>query len=196
MDFLKAKNLNPKKYIIDSSEPQGYLQLSHYIHTFMDKYPYNHWVVVCIGTDRSTGDALGPLVGSKLKLMDPSRISVLGTLEEPVHALNLDDTIRLIHERYPYSGILSVDACLGQLGSVGTIQVVDGPLKPGAGVQKNLPEIGHFHISGIVNVGGFMEYFVLQNTRLHVVMKMADSIAASIHRSIKFNIYKKENAAN
>ncbi|WP_339060762.1 spore protease YyaC [Tepidibacillus marianensis] len=196
MDFLKTKNSNPTKYVIESSEPQGYVQLTHYIQTFMDKYAYDHWVVICIGTDRSTGDALGPLVGSKLKLMDPTRFAVLGSLEEPVHALNLEDIIRVIHDQYPYSGILSVDACLGQLGSVGTIQVVDGPIKPGAGVQKNLPEIGHFHISGIVNVGGFMEYFVLQNTRLHVVMKMADTIATSIHRSIRLNGYKKENAAN
>ena len=195
MDFLKFKN-NPTKYVVDSNDHQGFIQLSHYIQNYMDKYSFNHWVVVCIGTDRSTGDALGPLVGSRLKLMDPGLYTVLGTLEEPVHALNLEETILLLKERYPYSGILSIDACLGQLGSVGSIQVVDGPLKPGAGVQKSLPEIGHFHISGIVNVGGFMEYFVLQNTRLHVVMKMADMIATGVHRSIKLNGYKKENAAN
>ncbi|TCS80808.1 spore protease YyaC [Tepidibacillus fermentans] len=194
MDFLKFKN--PSKYVIDYSNPRGDIQLSHYILNYMDKYSYDHWVVVCIGTDRSTGDALGPLVGSKLKLMEPSHYTVLGTLEEPVHALNLENTIHFIEEQYPYSGILAVDACLGQLGSVGSIQVVDGPLKPGAGVQKNLPEIGHFHISGVVNIGGFMEYFVLQNTRLHVVMKMADMIANSIHQSLRLYGYNKENAAN
>ena len=32
-------------------------------------------------------------------------------------------------------------------------------------------------ISGIVNVGGFMEYVVLQNTRLSLVMNMANKIA-------------------
>ncbi|MFV9510313.1 spore protease YyaC [Tepidibacillus sp. LV47] len=187
---------NPMKYVIDSTDPQGYHQLSHSIQYFLDKYAYNHWVILCIGTDRSTGDALGPLVGSKLKLMEPRHYTVLGTLEEPVHALNLENTIQFLKEHYPDSGILAIDACLGQLRSVKSIQVVDGPLKPGAGVYKTLPEIGHFHISGVVNVGGFMEYFVLQNTRLHVVMKMADMIALSVHHSIQFNRYKKENAAN
>ncbi|MNN53765.1 hypothetical protein D3C81_1685430 [compost metagenome] len=37
------------------------------------------------------------------------------------------------------------------------------------------------HITGIVNVGGFMEYLVLQNTRLSLVMNMADVIARGIH---------------
>ena len=47
--------------------------------------------VVCIGTDRSTGDALGPLVGSRLTEWRSvrDRIRVVGTLDEPVHAGNL-----------------------------------------------------------------------------------------------------------
>ena len=37
------------------------------------------------------------------------------------------------------------------------------------------------HITGIVNVSGFMEYFVLQNTRLHLIMEMAKTIAKGIY---------------
>ena len=48
--------------------------------------------VVCIGTDRSTGDALGPLVGSYLRRWAP-QLLVYGTLEEPVHATNLSETL-------------------------------------------------------------------------------------------------------
>ncbi|MGB4008573.1 MAG: DUF1256 domain-containing protein, partial [Bacillota bacterium] len=36
------------------------------------------------------------------------------------------------------------------------------------------------HITGIVNVGGFMEYLVLQNTRLSLVIRMAEAIAGGI----------------
>ncbi len=49
-----------------------------------------------------------------------------------------------------------------------------------AGVQKNLPSIGDFHITGIVNFSSFMNMAILQNTRLSVVMKMADMIALNI----------------
>lgn len=44
--------------------------------------------------------------------------------------------------------------------------------------------MGDIHISGIVNVGGLMEYLVLQNTRLHLVMSMAELIARSLFRAI------------
>ncbi|MFP3381143.1 DUF1256 domain-containing protein, partial [Bacillus sp. SIMBA_069] len=60
-----------------------------------------------------------------------------------------------------------------------------GALKPGAGVGKELPPIGDASITGVVNVGGFMEYFVLQNTRLSLVMKMATQIADACEEAIK-----------
>ncbi|MGQ0452983.1 DUF1256 domain-containing protein, partial [Bacillus sp. SS-TM] len=53
-------------------------------------------ILVCIGTDRSTGDALGPLVGTKLEQIDIQNLQVFGTLDEPVHALNLEDKIQNI----------------------------------------------------------------------------------------------------
>ena len=49
-----------------------------------------------------------------------------------------------------------------------------------AAMNKKLPAVGDLHIHGIVNLNGFMEFFVLQNTRLSLVMKMADVIAQSI----------------
>jgi putative sporulation protein YyaC len=141
-------------------------------------------VVVCVGTDRSTGDALGPLVGSKLEKSSCDGFHLYGTLDDPVHAINLADTLGLIKERFVSPFIIAIDACLGQLGSVGCIQIGRGPLKPGAGVNKDLPPVGDVHITGIVNVGGFMEYFVLQNTRLSLVMNMAEIIASSIYISL------------
>ncbi|MCM3597253.1 spore protease YyaC [Metabacillus idriensis] len=137
-------------------------------------------IVLCIGTDRSTGDCLGPLVGTKLIDAGLKHFHVYGTLEHPVHAVNLEETIQKIERTFENPYILAIDACLGRLKSVGTFQVGAGPIKPGAGVNKVLPEVGDIHINGIVNVSGFMEFFVLQNTRLHLVMTMASIIAKSI----------------
>lgn len=55
----------------------------------------------------------------------------------------------------------------------------------GAGVNKQLPPVGDIHLTGIVNVGGFMEYFVLQNTRLSLVMRLSDIIATSLYSALK-----------
>ncbi|MNY42755.1 hypothetical protein D3C86_1776740 [compost metagenome] len=53
-------------------------------------------------------------------------------------------------------------------------------MRPGAGVNKQLPPVGDIHMTGIVNVGGFMEYFVLQNTRLSLVMQLGDKIVSAV----------------
>jgi putative sporulation protein YyaC len=146
--------------------------------------PQQEIVIVCVGTDRSTGDALGPLVGTQLSKKPSRNFSLFGTLEEPVHAMNLQETMQSIQDRFQDPFIIAVDACLGQITSVGCIQVGNGPVKPGAGVNKDLPPVGNIHITGIVNVGGFMEYFVLQNTRLSLVMKMSELISDCIETTV------------
>ena len=138
-------------------------------------------VVVAIGTDRSTGDSLGPLVGSKLADMPGNGLEVYGTLDDPVHAGNLSQKLEMIYAKYKNPVVIATDACLGQTENIGWITMATGPLKPGAGVNKSLPAVGDLYLTGTVNVSGYMEYFVLQNTRLSLVMKMSDRIAASIH---------------
>ncbi|MGC5326490.1 spore protease YyaC [Brevibacillus sp. SYSU BS000544] len=159
-------------------------QLSHHlVQRFRLKSFDQDLIILCIGTDRSTGDSLGPLVGSKLNSYFSPNLHVYGSLDEPVHAVNLTEKIELIHQNHRNPFIIAIDACLGQFSNVGSINVADGPLKPGAGVKKELPSVGDFHITGIVNVGGFMEYFVLQNTRLFVVFSMSEIIADSLFQA-------------
>lgn len=137
-------------------------------------------VFVCIGTDRSTGDALGPLVGQALLRRGVAPSVVFGTLDEPAHAGNLDDVLARVHREANNAFVVAVDACLGRMENVGTITVGAGALSPGAGVNKELPQVGGAFVTGTVNVGGFMEYFVLQNTRLALVMGMAEVIGDSL----------------
>jgi putative sporulation protein YyaC len=159
-----------KKFAIDFS-----LYLSRYFDA-----TEKDLVILCVGTDRSTGDSLGPLVGSRLKEMNLSGVHVYGDLENPVHAVNLIDVIDTINNKHPHAFVVAVDSCLGRTESVGYISLKLGPLKPGTGVQKELPAVGDLSLIGIVNVGGFMEYMVLQNTRLHLVLTMSDIIAHGI----------------
>lgn len=137
-------------------------------------------IIVCIGTDRSSGDSLGPLVGTKLKERKLTYFKVYGTLENPVHALNLEDTIGSIKKEYQNPFIIAIDACLGRKESVGHISYMEGPILPGAAMKKEMPPTGDAHIAGIVNVGGNFEFMVIQNTRLYTVMRMAEVISRSI----------------
>ncbi|WP_226038289.1 spore protease YyaC [Aquibacillus saliphilus] len=138
-------------------------------------------IVVCIGTDRSTGDALGPLTGTLISERKIDNFTVFGTLENPVHAVNLNEKLMEINNIYNKPFIIAIDACLGKAKSIGTIVTARGPIKPGAALKKKLPDVGDMHVTGIVNISGYMEYFVLQNTRLHTVMQMSKKIADSFH---------------
>lgn len=138
-------------------------------------------VIMCIGTDRSTGDSLGPLVGDMLAKWKMTGVHIYGTLDNPVHARNLEETLSKAIENHPKAYLVAIDASLGVLDHVGCISVGQGPIKPGAGLKKELPAVGDMHITGVVNTGGFMDFLVLQSTRLSVVMKMADIIARGLH---------------
>lgn len=132
-------------------------------------------IFFCIGTDRSTGDSLGPLVGTKLKEMGYS--NVVGTLHDPAHALNLEAKFNALPKD---KLVIAIDACLGQAHCISTIVIDDTPIKPGAAVKKELPPIGDISIKGIVNIGGFMEHNVLQSTRLSIVVDLVNIITESI----------------
>ncbi|NMB00877.1 MAG: spore protease YyaC [Firmicutes bacterium] len=144
-----------------------------------------HVDIVCVGTDRSTGDSLGPFIGSALlkqqeKGILPGHVAIHGTIHEPVHALNLSETIAHINQQNRKSTIIAIDACLGRVKNIGYISIKRGPLHPGTGVNKQLPSVGHYHIIGVVNAAGFMEHVVLQNTRLSLVLQMADVISEAL----------------
>jgi putative sporulation protein YyaC len=121
----------------------------------------------CIGTDRSTGDALGPLVGQKLLRLGLDEDVVVGTLERPLHALNMAERLRPLLDQRPTPLIVAVDAALGALTNVGAIQLRSGGLRPGEGVGKDIPEVGELAITATVNVrAGSLDVQVLQSTRL------------------------------
>ena len=145
---------------------------------------YDSIVFLFIGSDRSTGDSLGPMIGHKLCHFQFDDIFFRGTLEFPVHARNLSSAVSEVSKISKNPFVIAVDACLGRMENVGMITLGDGPIKPGSGVNKDLAPVGNIHITGIVNYGGFMDFIILQNTRLSIVVKMADAICEGIELAI------------
>ncbi|MWC30063.1 spore protease YyaC [Paenibacillus sp. MMS18-CY102] len=135
---------------------------------------------VCIGTDQSTGDAFGPLVGSMLKEFGWK--DVIGTLGCPFDAKQIA-TLQIA----PQEGMITItiDACLGKADSVGKYAVSEGPLRPGEGVGLKLDPIGDYAIAGVVNELGPKPYRTLQATSLYLVMEMAKAAASSIDRALR-----------
>lgn len=144
-----------------------------------EKYNTDDIVVLCIGTDRATGDALGPITGSLLT-QACGTCNIYGTLKNPVHALNLRENIRSIYATHNSPTVIAIDASLGNHSDVGLITLSSAPLYPGIGVNKKLPAIGDISITGIVNLSGKPGLSLLQSTRLYTVSTMATCIARSL----------------
>lgn len=137
-------------------------------------------VLLCIGSDRSTGDSLGPLIGSKIKHLEKENIYIYGTLEYPIHAKNLEAIITKINSNINNPIIIAIDACLGSLDKVGHIVLKKAPISPGTALNKSLPSIGELSILGVVNISNGKDFITLQNTRLFTVVKIANSISLGI----------------
>ncbi len=135
---------------------------------------------LCIGSDRITGDCLGPLVGHRLSMCALPDCTVLGTLANPVHAGNLPQVMELIPREYPGHFVIAIDAALDCRETIGQIYLHDYPLSPGAGVQKYLPLAGEISITGVVAPLEPFSASLLSETRLSVVMQMADCIVEGV----------------
>lgn len=175
-------------------------QLARLVSEIREEKRKNRVLYLCIGSDRSTGDSLGPLIGHMLtcterrypfgryrELNRPGgqkavhgSPDVLGTLRQPVHAVNLEEMIDLIEREYKDAVVVAIDASIGSREHVGCITLSKGAMKPGLGVSKDLTAVGHISITGIVGSQGRFEPLILQNTRLSVVMELADCICRGI----------------
>lgn len=148
---------------------------------------YNNEIVfICIGSDKCIGDSLGPIVGELLEKRK-LRIPIYGTLNEPIHALNIEEKIKILKIIHPNSLFVVIDASLGNEKDVGYIHIIKGPIRPGIGSGKNLPIFGDISILGVVDSIDNKTKDSLYTVRLNFIMRMAEVIADGIVESLKLN---------
>ena len=169
-------------YYFSSEKHDAHIDFSKKLSSFLNSADaFSHPIaVMCIGSDRSTGDSLGPLIGYKLSKFAFNNVFIYGSLNNPINAVNLEFAITFIKNFHSNPYIIAIDASLGRNDHVGCITLAEGPLRPGLGVKKELPKVGSLHITGIVNTAGLMEHLTLQTTRLSTVVALADVIAGGI----------------
>lgn len=173
---MNLKNLS--YYDLQKPDASSHFQQDYLAYVQKKRKKNQPLVLICIGTDRVTGDCLGPLVGQTL--IDSPLYSVYGTLQAPVHAVNLEHTLQLIHMHHKNPFIVAIDACLGCEEHVGYVTLSSMPLLPGKGVSKKLSPVGDLSITGIVNVFSDTSHEMIQNTRLVTVLHLAAFIANGI----------------
>jgi len=157
------------------------LKIGHYLSSQLNSSS----AIVCIGTDKCIIDSLGPLTGTLLSKAGLD-IDIYGTLEKPVHALNINEYLKIIKKK-KYDKVFAVDACLSSKKNQGIIEVRDGPITPGKGIGKMLPEIGDISIIGIVDSSDKNFHDLVQDTRLCFIYEMAEIISEGILTSLNMD---------
>lgn len=182
MNAYTAKQKNDSIVYFSPQQKKALHHFKHLLIQYEKQIRNNHLtpIFLCIGSDRATGDCYGPLVGDALSKyynsypVSRTHIPVYGTLDSPVHALNLQKNIEEIYNNYKNPYIIAIDASLGISSHIGYVTVGKGPLFPGIGVQKSLPQVGDLAITGIVNHTCNNCRGTLQSTKLSVVMNLAN----------------------
>lgn len=148
-------------------------ELEQFLCGIKQSYPNKDQLAfICIGTDRSTGDSFGPLMGTMLKQLGFKH--VYGTLDKPCDADHVESAALALESDEKI--VIAIDACLGAEASIGSFICQQMPLVPGASVGRKLPPVGHYSIAAVVNKRGLKSYWQLQHTSLFFIYRMVHTL--------------------
>ena len=138
-------------------------------------------VILCIGSDLSVGDSLGPVTGTKLKeRLAGTNCYVYGTLAKPITAHEVKYMNEFLKATHPQSPVIAIDAAVGLAGDIGLIKIARRAIKPGSGANKRLSKVGDISVMGIIAEKSVFNYALFSATRLNVVYKMSEIIAEGV----------------
>lgn len=146
------------------------------------------WVnFIFVGTDSNLGDSLGPLSGTMISSTDPS-VMIYGSLDCTLTAKDVPFLSSYLKKAHPFGFDIVIDAALGKTEDVGTIKICDAGIKPGLGVNKDLPMIGDASIIGVVGERQFCGGAMPSITRLSMIYNMAKTISDGINSFLDFRL--------
>lgn len=137
-------------------------------------------VVLCIGSDKISGDSLGPLVGSYLREEFKLPYPVYGTEGYSVNGVNLDSYADMVRCRHKQSTVIAVDAAIGTKKDVGKVRLRRGGIKAGGALGSKRGYIGDIGIMGVVAEEGDNVMGSLLSVPFEKVRHLAEQISALI----------------
>ena len=154
---------------------------------------FSQIVFLCVGTDKVIGDAVGPLIGSKLKNLFENcniyNINIYGSLEDNVNYINVQNIINKIEKHHKDACLIVVDSALSKNENIGRIFVSNKKTILGKGLNKNRVEIGDISIKVVVGKDLKIPKFnfkVLNEISLRDILELSDTVASGIFEVIKY----------
>lgn len=138
-------------------------------------------IIVNIGTDRCVGDSFAPFLGSLLELQG-SKFQFYGTLEDPIHAVNMREKVKSIIKKHTNAFVIAIDSGVSEEKYLQGIYVLNASLEPGSALSKELETIGD--ISIVYNGCEVCDnlHFALSSAALKDVYKAAKDVYVIIKK--------------
>jgi len=134
-------------------------------------------VIVCVGTDKVSGDSLGPMVGNYLRHRYAVPCPVYGVEGRTVNGVNLERYKAFLDAHYAGVPVIAVDAALGEEDEVGKIRYRVGGVQAGGALGRRNATVGHLAVLGVVGVKGEDALGTLLEVPFDLVERLADRIA-------------------
>lgn len=156
-----------------------------------DSY-FSDYIFLCVGSDKVTGDTFGPIVGQHLEDLFKGKyqnIKIIGTLDEPVSAINVDTVVEKIYKEHKNPCVIAIDSALAQTKEIGKIIVSNSKMQFGKGTNRKPIAAGDISIKGVVAKDYKIPRYnfnQLQNTSLGLVMNLANVTSNGIYDVIKY----------
>lgn len=138
-------------------------------------------IIVNIGTNKCTGDSFAPFLGSLLELQG-SKFKFYGTLEDPIHALNIREKIEFISQKHKNAFVIAVDSSVSEAEYLKGIYVLNHSVEPGSALFKELESVGHISIVYNCCEPSDNLYFALSSVALGDIYKAAKDVYSMLKK--------------
>lgn len=154
---------------------------------------YSNMVFLCVGTNKIIGDAVGPIIGDRLKFLENDFLKVYGTTNNTLNFSNAQNVIEKIYDEYKNPFLITIDAALSNKEKVGKIFIGKGFIKLGNALEKNISFYSNITIKCVVGNHFYNEkqnIEELKNANTSSVLAMSKIVSMGIVNVLKnFNIY-------
>ena len=126
---------------------------------------------LCIGSEKISGDCIGPIVGTLLKEKYRIPYPVLGTEDNSVNGANIRAYRDNIKKYFPDYKIIAVDSAVGDDKDLWTLKIREGGVRAGGALN---PSVEYYGEVGILAVVGSKSGNVLDNLLSAPYSKIVD----------------------
>lgn len=115
------------------------------------KNRFSEIVFLCVGTNKITGDMIGPIVGQKLKdNLKQENVKIYGDMINTLNLKNASKIIKKVKAKYLNPFYITIDTALGKENMINKIIIGKGKIEIGKAIRDGIEFFSHINIKVVV----------------------------------------------